>query len=303
MKKYVRFLKKKRLIIPFSLLLLLAFANSCISLRMNDKDVVESFNKVNQTPQIYYTSYKGKKMRYITSKPFDNNLPTVLFLHGAPGSSSDFYSYLKDTSLSAKANLISIDRLGYGYSDYGNSETSLTTQAESAYNILKENNVKKAVVMGWSYGGPVAVKLTVLHPDIVKHAILIAPAISPEDEKYFILGKLAYWKLTRWMIPRAFRVAEDEKLSHVKELNLLLLDWSKITTPITYYQGDKDRIVPFANAAFIENHLDKKYLKMVKIKGGNHFLMFKHYDMVKTEINRILNKMTRHNSGSKLADD
>ena len=141
MKKYVRFLKKKRLIIPFAMLSLLAFANSCISLRMSDKDVIKSFNKVNQTPKIYHTTYKGKKMRYIASKPFNNNLPTVLFLHGAPGSSSDFYRYLKDTVLSKKANLISIDRLGYGYSDYGNSETSLTEQAESAYTILKENNV------------------------------------------------------------------------------------------------------------------------------------------------------------------
>jgi pimeloyl-ACP methyl ester carboxylesterase len=293
MKKYAHFLKKKRLIIPFSLLLLLAFANSCISLRMSDRDVVESFNKVNQTPQIYYTAYKGKKMRYIAAKAFNNNLPTVLFLHGAPGSSSDYYRYLKDTSLSTKANLISIDRLGYGYSDYGKAETSLTEQAESAFSILKENNVREAVVMGWSYGGPVAVKLTVLHPDIIKQVILIAPAISPKDEKYFILGKLAYWKLTRWMIPRAFRVAEDEKLSHVKELNLLLPDWSKITTPITYYQGDKDKIVPFANATFIENHLDKKYLKMVKIKDGNHFLMFKHYTLVRDEILHILDSTSK----------
>jgi len=284
MKKYLRFLKKKRLIIPFAMLSLLAFANSCISLRMSDKDVVKSFNKVNQTPKIYYTTYKGKKMRYVTSKPFNNNLPTVLFLHGAPGSSSDFYRYLKDTVLSKKANLISIDRLGYGYSDYGKAETSLAEQAESAYTILKENNVKKTLVMGWSYGGPVAVKLTVLHPDIVEHTILIAPAISPEDEKYFILGKLAYWKLTRWLIPKAFRVAEDEKLTHEKELNLLLPEWAKIKTPITYYHGDKDKIVPFANTAFIKSKVSKHYLKIVIVKNGSHFLMFKNYPMVKTEI-------------------
>jgi len=289
MKKSRRFFKKKRLVIPFSLLLLLALANSCISLRMSDKEIVKSFKKVHQTPKIYHTVYKGKKMRYIASKSFNNNLPTVLFLHGAPGSSSDFYRYLKDTLLSAKANLISMDRLGYGYSDYGKAETSLTEQAQSAYHILTENKAQNVIVMGWSYGGPIAVKLAVLHPDIIKHVILIAPAISPKDEKYFALGKLAYWKATRWAIPRAFRVAEDEKLTHVKELNLLLPDWSKIKTPISYYQGDKDKIVPFANAAFIESHVEKSYLKMVKIKGGNHFLMFKNYAMVKAEILRILN--------------
>jgi len=293
MKKYLRFLKKKRLIIPFSLLVLLAFANSCISLRMTDKDVIKSFNKVNQTPKIYRTTYKGKKMRYIVSKSFNNNLPTVLFLHGAPGSSADFYRYLKDTVLSKKANLIAIDRLGYGYSEYGKAETSLTKQAESAFNILKENKVTKAIVMGWSYGGPIAVKLGVLHPKTIKHLILIAPAISPNDEKYFILGKLAYWKLTKWVIPKALRVAENEKLTHVKELKAMLPDWSKISTPITYYHGDKDKIVPFANTAFIEAHVANPYLKVIKIKDGNHFLMYKNFDRVKSEIVKILNEFSK----------
>ncbi len=293
MKKYWRFFKKKRLLIPLSLLTVLVLANSCVSLRMSDDKVIKSFKKINQTPKIYHTNYKGKKMRYITSKPIDKKLPTVLFLHGAPGSSSDFYRYLKDTLLSKKANLISIDRLGYGYSDYGVSETSLTEQAESAFSILNENNLEKVIVMGWSFGGPIAVKLTVLHPDIIKHVILIAPAISPKDEKFFILGKLAYWKLTKWTLPRPFRVAEDEKLTHVKELNLLLPDWSKITTPISYYHGNKDKIVPFANAAFIKTHVAKPYLKMTTIEGGTHFLMFKHYPMVRNEILHILDNLTK----------
>jgi pimeloyl-ACP methyl ester carboxylesterase len=293
MKNSRRFFKKKRFIIPLSLLLLLALANSCISLRMSDKEIVKSFKKAHQNPKIYHSVYKGKKMRYVASKPFDNNLPTVLFLHGAPGSSSDFYRYLKDTLLSAKANLISIDRLGYGYSDYGKAETSLTEQAQSAYHILTENKAQNVIVMGWSYGGPIAVKLTVLHSDIIKHIILIAPAISPKDEKYFALGKLAYWKATRWAIPRAFRVAEDEKLTHVKELNLLLPDWPKIKTPISYYHGDKDKIVPFANYAFIEAHVAKPYLKMLRIQGGNHFLMFKHYTMVRDELLHILENISK----------
>ncbi|NQW37301.1 MAG: alpha/beta hydrolase [Flavobacteriales bacterium] len=291
MKKYSRLFKKKRGIIPLSLVALLVFANACISLRMSDKDVIKSFEKDTRTPKIYHTNYKGKSMRYIASKPFDNNLPTLLFLHGAPGSSSDFYRYLKDSILDTKANLISIDRLGYGYSNYGKAETSLTEQAESTFSILKENQVKDAVVIGWSYGGTIAAKLVALHPEIIKHVVLIAPAISPADEKYFAIGKIAKWGLTRWMVPKVFRVAEDEKLSHAEELRLMLPDWQTIQRPVTYYHGDKDKIVPYANATFIKNQMPANMLDLITIKGGSHFIVFKNDDLIKTELLRIIDNI------------
>ncbi|MCF6212929.1 MAG: alpha/beta hydrolase [Flavobacteriaceae bacterium] len=291
MKKHFYFLKKKRLLIPMVLVLLLGFANSCISLRMSDKEVIKSFKKAAKTPIIYYTNYKGKPMRYIASKPFDSKLPTLLFLHGAPGSSSDFYRYLKDSILNTKANLISMDRLGYGYSNYGIAETSITEQAESAFHILGENKVKDAIVIGWSYGGTIAAKLVALHPELIKHAVLIAPAISPADEKYFILGKVAKWGLTRWMVPKAFRVAEDEKLAHAAELKLMLPDWQKIQRPVTYYQGDKDKIVPFANAQFIRDKMPASLLNQITIKGGSHFIVFKNYELIKTELLRIIDNI------------
>jgi len=290
MKNYLHIFKKKRLIIPLSLFALLIFANSCISLRMTDKKVLESFKEHNQTPKIFHINYQGKPMRYIASKAIDKKLPTLLFIHGAPGSSADFYRYLRDPDLNKKANLISIDRLGYGYSDYGIAETSITEQAKSVFFILTENQLKNAVVIGWSYGGPIAAKMAYLYPKIINHTVLIAPAISPKDEKYFALGKLAKWKITRWMIPKAFRVAEDEKLSHAKELELMLLDWSKMTTPISYYQGDKDKIVPYANAKFIKEHMPANKLKLVTIKNGSHFIAFKNYALIKAELLRILNE-------------
>ncbi len=290
MKNYLHFFKKKKLIIPLGLFALLLFANSCISLRMSDKEVLDNFKKYHQTPKIFHINYQGKPMRYITSKSINKKLPTLLFIHGAPGSSADFYRYLRDPDLNKKANLISMDRLGYGYSDYGKAETSITEQAKSAFFILTKNQLKYVVVIGWSYGGPIAAKMAYLYPEIIKHAVLIAPAISPKDEKYFALGKLAKWKMTRWMIPKAFRVAEDEKLSHVKELELMLPDWSKMPTPISYYQGDKDKIVPYANAKFIKDHMPADKLKLVTIKNGSHFIAFKNYPLIKAELLRILNE-------------
>lgn len=271
-------------------MLILAGANSCMSFRMDDNAVVKSFKKSHLTVKIYRTSYQGKPMRYVATKPIDVKLPTLFFIHGTPGSSADFFKYLQDSVLNQKANLISVDRLGYGFSNFGQAKTSITEQANSIINILTENQLDKVILVGWSYGGTIAAKMVMLNPEMVKHVVLIAPAISPKDEKYFALGKLAQWQLTSWMIPKVFKVAEDEKLTHAKELKLMLPDWSKIQTPITYYHGDNDQIVPYANANFIKQEMASNYLNLITIKDGSHFIVFKNYDLIKTELLRILDE-------------
>ncbi len=271
-------------------MLFLTVANSCLSLQMDDKAVVKSFKKGHLTSKIYRTSFKGKPMRYIASKTIDVKLPTIFFIHGAPGSSADFFKYLQDSVLNQKANLISVDRLGYGFSNFGQAETSLTEQANSIVNILTKNQLDKVILVGWSYGGTIAAKMVMLHPEMIKHVVLIAPAISPKDEKYFALGKLAQWKLTRWMVPKVFKVAEDEKRSHVQELTLMLPNWGHLTTPITYYHGDNDGIVPYANALFIKSQIPPNQLNLITIKDGSHFIAFKNYELIKAELLRILNE-------------
>jgi pimeloyl-ACP methyl ester carboxylesterase len=148
--------------------------------------------------------------------------------------------------------------------------------------------------MGWSYGGPIAVKMDVLNHDIIKHIVLIAPAISPKDEKFFALGKVAKWGITKWMVPKPFRVAEAEKMSHVKELQLMLPDWSQIKTPISYYQGDNDHIVPYANTQFIKTHVSSKFLEVTTIKEGSHFIAFKNYDLIKAKLLQILKNLSKN---------
>lgn len=289
MNRFMSLFKKKRLLIPLVFTLLLAGTNSCMSLRMDDKAVVKSFKKSQLTAKIYHTKFQGKTMRYIASKPIDAQLPTLFFIHGAPGSATNFLKYMQDSVLNSEANLIAVDRLGYGFSDFGQAETAITAQAESILNILSKNQLHHVILVGWSYGGTIAAKMVMLHPEMVKHVVLIAPAISPKDEKYFALGKLADWKLTRWMVPKVFKVAEAEKLSHVKELEFMLPDWSKIKTPITYYHGDNDHIVPYENANFIKREMSADYLNLITIKGGSHFIAFKNFDLIKAELLRMLN--------------
>jgi pimeloyl-ACP methyl ester carboxylesterase len=263
---------------------------ACVSFRESDRKVLREFKKITIKPEIYRENYQGKTIRYISTKPIDNSIPTILFIHGAPGSAGNYFEYLKDVELGKKANLISIDRLGYGYSDFGKAETSLEKQAESIYTISKKHKLTDLILVGWSYGVPIAAKMAYKYPE-VKHSVLVAGAISPEDEKFFGIAKMARWKLTKWMVPKSLRIADEEKMTHVEELTNMLSDWNKIKTPITYYHGTKDKLVPYKNMAFIISKVNDSLLKAVTLKEANHFILFKNYDMVKKELLEVLNSL------------
>jgi len=281
------FFKRKRILIPLTIVVLLFGFISCATFRKSDKKVYKEFKKEDITPIIYRAKFEGKTIRYIASKPIKSNIPSIIFVHGAPGSSDNFYRHLQDKELGVKANLISVDRLGYGYSDYGNSETSLDKQAESIYTIIQKHHLKNVLLFSWSFGGPIVAKMAVKYPEI-KHIVMIAPAISPDDEKFFGIGKLVHWKSTRWLFSKAFRVSDEEKYSHVDELTKMLDDWKNISIPITYYHGNKDKIVPYTNMDFIKKNVNDSLLTAKTIEKGNHFIIFKNYDMIKEDLLEVI---------------
>ncbi len=283
--------KKKKSVFSLLLLLLISMFNSCMSFKVSDKRIYKEFKKEDKKPRIYRENFKGKTIRYIAAKPINTNLPTILFIHGAPGSSDNFFDYLKDQDLAKKANLITVDRLGYGYSDYGNAETSIEVQAESIYTLVEKHHLNNLVVVGWSFGVPIAAKMIYNHPE-TKYAVLIAGAVSPDDEKYFGIAKLVRWKLTKWLFSKALKVSDEEKMTHADELTKMLPNWKSLTTPITYYHGTKDKIVPYKNMAFITKNVTDSILKPITVKDANHFLLFKKYDLVKKELLEVLEKLT-----------
>ena len=283
----MNFLKRKRVLIPLFIVILLFAFNSCVTFRKSDKKVYAEFKKQNITPTIYREKFEEKTIRYISTKPIDKNIPTIIFVHGAPGSGDNFFKHLQDKDLSAKANLITVDRLGYGYSDYGNSETSIDKQAESIYTIIQKHNLKNVILFSWSFGGPIVGKMAVKYPE-VKNIFMIAPAISPADEKFFGIGKLVHWKSTRWLFSKALRVSDDEKSTHVDELTKMKNDWKEIKIPIHYYHGTKDWIVPYENMAFIKKYANDKLLIVKTIDKGGHMIVFNNYDMIKEDLLEVV---------------
>ncbi|GEO21275.1 alpha/beta hydrolase [Cyclobacterium qasimii] len=230
----------------------------------------------------YFEKYS---LRWLWYENQDKDAPILLFIHGAPGSSSAFLSYIQEDTLRKDFSILIIDRLGYGYSDYGNYQP-IPDQFEAIDTLMKEvrENNQKVYTVGHSYGGTIAGYTAIQDPDWLTGTIMIAPALDPEQEKYLWFGKLALYKSTRWMVSKSLRVAADEKYSHEEELRTFVNDWGQINSPILHIHGDKDGLVPYGNIEFSEEKIPGKWLKTKTITGEGHLLPFTEKELMIKEI-------------------
>jgi pimeloyl-ACP methyl ester carboxylesterase len=219
----------------------------------------------------------------------DPELPNIVFIHGAPGSLADYLKYFKDEELIQKVNLISVDRFGYGNSEFGKSEASIKIQGEAINSIIEnECNSKNIILVGHSYGGPIAIQMAMDFSARYKGIILLAPALDPDNEKEIKLAQLPMHQPIRWLTPPALRVAADEKNSHIEELRKILDNYNSIQLPVWHIHGTSDSLVPYENLEFSRRKISPDFLNVISLEKVDHFLPWSHYNLV---VDKIL-KMT-----------
>tara|TARA_R110000787_G_scaffold55942_11_gene128882 strand:- start:4101 stop:4961 length:861 start_codon:yes stop_codon:yes gene_type:complete len=283
----IPFLKRLFLLFLISIIL-----TSCFRFRTSDRKTKKIFNENKAVVSI--ERYDLKSVDYsvrVVSGAIDTKKDiAIFFVHGAPGASDNYYQYLRDSVLLSKANLYSIDRPGYGFSNFGKSEKSIKKHTQVVAEIIDSLPEQKVIVLGHSFGGPIAAYSSLLSSK-VKSVLMLAPAIDPDNEKVFGIAKIGKWKLTKWMVPGAMGVAGDEKFSHVAELEKLKDLWKEIKVPVIHIHGTKDIVVPFENLSFSVQQFNPQYLDTIILKNENHFLPWKRYDLVKKELLKLIEKL------------
>ncbi|MEO0982723.1 MAG: alpha/beta hydrolase [Pseudomonadota bacterium] len=101
--------------------------------------------------------------------------PPVLMIHGASANAREFTETLAP-SLSRSHRVLMADRPGHGYSDRVSNSEQLDAQAAQLAGALDHAAPgEKAVLVGHSFGGAVALRLALDRPDLVGGVVLLAP--------------------------------------------------------------------------------------------------------------------------------
>jgi pimeloyl-ACP methyl ester carboxylesterase len=119
------------------------------------------------------------------------------------------------------------------------------------------------------------------YPDAFYHLVMLAPAIDPDKETFWWFNKYVHHGPLKWMLPRFFRRATDEKYTHVGELRKLLPYWKRLNIPVTVVQGTADRIVNPENLDFARMQLAGKQASFISLPGVSHLVRFQRADVVK----------------------
>jgi len=249
-----------------------------------DSAINSYFTDLNTAHELRYTEFEDTRIRTVHTGPSNSRI-TLLFIHGAPGNLDNFKAYLADSDMNTSYRMISMDRLGYGGSDTGNSELDLTRQAEAAHHILSRYGSELNFIVSHSYGCPVAGKLAMDHPESVAGIVMIAPLIDPYNEPLALYSLLADSFLGRLLLPEFIDVASDEKMAHSRSLKKIESGWSRIDIPVLHIHGQKDGLAPYEpNVTFSKERINNQYLTIVSPEDMGHMLIWLNAAYVKKQI-------------------
>ena len=265
--------------------LLLCFALSGCFGRfvMTEKELHEFYK---DKPKPNYFTIKNDSIQLFCATAGSDTLPPLLIIHGAPGAWYGSRGFLLDSVLIHQFQVIAVDRPGYGKSKYKNKlrpVTSIELQAIACREALQLNKSNKtAVVIGSSYGAPIAANMAILYPNEINQVIMLAGAIDPDNEKFWWWSPLIKHGPIKWMLPKFLRTSTDEKNTHVKELRKLQPKWNQLTVPITVVHGGSDEIVKPINFDFAKRTLKDKQANFIFLPEAGHLIRYQYPDLVKS---------------------
>lgn len=236
----------------------------------SDQQIKDSFEALGVSTKIQYLEFDSKDVRVVSNTNFVQSKPTMLFIHGSIGSSLDFKDYWADPNLKKLVNLVSYDRIGYAPDQDGEVLNSINKETAVLKKIIDHLKPTELILVGYSYGGPIALNYTLQNK--VDKVVLIAPALYAEYEMIPSLINLYKVDFLKPVIPDVWKSASKEKLSHQYELKKFENSWKNIAEKLLIIHGDNDWIVPFENSTTLAKQVTTS--KLVKIKGEGHGLIW-----------------------------
>ncbi|CAL0318988.1 unnamed protein product [Lupinus luteus] len=121
------------------------------------------------------------KPRFINTVTFDSkdDSPTLVMVHGYGASQGLFFRNFD--ALASRFRVIAVDQLGWGGSSRPDFTCRSTEETEAWFidsfeEWRKAQNLNKFILLGHSFGGYVAAKYALKHPEHVQHLILVGSA-------------------------------------------------------------------------------------------------------------------------------
>lgn len=209
----------------------------------------------------------------------------LVFIHGWGLSSQIFEPII--CRLKNEFKVYSLDLPGFGNSAI-NKPMTLEDYADFVYDFIqKKIEREKPIIIGHSFGGAVATKLAILHPESISKLILVnASAVRQPRRKIIFIKKTA--DILKPLLPKKIRrlilkILGYDKTDYAQIESFELKETFKnvikadlkphfhlIKTPTLVIWGEKDAVTPLSEGKIIAENIPGA--KFAVVKNAGHFL-------------------------------
>jgi pimeloyl-ACP methyl ester carboxylesterase len=219
--------------------------------------------------QLFDTTINNRHLHYAVSGA--DSLPTLVFIHGSPGSWMNYMMFMWDTAMQKRYRMVSIDRPGFGYSDFGKA-VCLQEQADLIMPVLKSLKTSRPMLLcGHSIGGPLVVQLAAMDTSLFSDIIITGGSIDYHQEVQETWRNVMAIKPLYWMLPGAFGPSNTELLLLKDDLIKMEKSFETVRSRIHFIHGDKDTWVPIENIAYgMEKFVNARSIAADTILGAGH---------------------------------
>lgn len=218
----------------------------------------------------------------------NNNI--IVAIHGTPGGWGAWRAFMQHEDVLENYRILSIDRPGWGNSQFSDGRIEPQFHYQQAiieawlHSYLPEIEPAQVLVMGHSWGATLAASLLADNPEIIDGGVVVAGPFDPllsEPRWYHNWAKNG---LIKSIIGKNMRRSNLEMLPLWEELIVLNESWHKIQKPILLIQGKKDFLVKYKNAEYLQQCLQDKEHKYVRLDDEGHFFIFKKPELIADQL-------------------
>jgi pimeloyl-ACP methyl ester carboxylesterase len=282
--KHIRLKKMRRRTFAYAIALLFVWVllAQCFIMRnrWSDQKAYSVFKAKEVPLKIFDTIINDRHLHYAVCG--NDSLPTLVIIHGSPGSWMNYMHFMWDTAMRSKFRIVAIDRPGFGYSDFGKA-MHLQEQCRIILPVLQKLKTGKPMFLaGHSLGGPIVVKLAADDPALFQTLVIIAGAIDVSLEKKETWRRIMNIRPFYWLLPGAFAPSNTELLYLKTDLVSLQEDFKNISCDVLFVHGDKDTWVPIENIAYGKKMMiHAKSITADTLHGADHQVPWKRHDELK----------------------
>lgn len=163
-------MRPRRLYLVLVLLAAVLFVAGCLITRLDTRAAEQRF-----PPRGSFVHASPARLHYLEA----GSGPTIVLLHGAFGTSEDFAHTLLQP-LARTHRVLAFDRPGHGWSDRIEGRVNTPrVQAAAVRSAVHELGIEHPILLGFSYGGAVALAWALEFPGDPAALVLVNPASHP----------------------------------------------------------------------------------------------------------------------------